>query len=168
MLGTRTSPTHPCPCFARAVPLWSCLAMLVCVKVRQYPAPSVSCAPKVSSRRYRMQTWNWGPIKELYTHSRGSELGVLTPLGLPVQYIEFSSCLSVTWFLYSQFLQRFLYSSSLYSFHLFLISSASVRSILFLSFFVPIFAWNVTLVSLIFLKRSLVFPILLIRISIFM
>ena len=35
-----------------------------------------------------------------------------------------------------------------------------VRSILFLSFIVPIFAWNVLLVSLIFLKRSLVFPIL--------
>ena len=40
-------------------------------------------------------------------------------------------------------------------------SSASVRSIPFLSFIVPIFAWNVALVSLIFLKRSLVFPILL-------
>ena len=45
--------------------------------------------------------------------------------------------------------------------HLFLISSASVRSILFLSFIEPIFAWNVPLVSQIFLKRSLVFPILL-------
>ena len=45
--------------------------------------------------------------------------------------------------------------------HLFLISSASVRSIPFLSFIKPIFAWNVPLVSLIFLKRSLVFPILL-------
>ena len=57
--------------------------------------------------------------------------------------------------------RSFLYSSSVYSFHLFLISSASVRSISFLSFIVPIFAWNVPLVSLIFLKRSLVFPILL-------
>ena len=36
--------------------------------------------------------------------------------------------------------------------------SASVRSILFLSFIVPIFAWNVPLVSLIFLKRSLIYP----------
>ena len=52
----------------------------------------------------------------------------------------------------------FLYSSSVYSCHLFLISFASVRSIPFLSFIVPIFAWNVPLVSLIFLKRSLVFP----------
>ena len=55
----------------------------------------------------------------------------------------------------------FLYSSSVYSCHLFLISSASVRSIQFLSFIVPMFAWNIPLVSLIFLKRSLVFPILL-------
>ena len=46
-----------------------------------------------------------------------------------------------------------------------LISSASVRSIPFLSFIVPIFAWNVPLVSLIFLKRSLVFPLLFSSIS---
>ena len=48
----------------------------------------------------------------------------------------------------------------MYSCHLFLISSASVRSIPFLFFIEPIFAWNVPLVSLIFLKRSLVFPTL--------
>ena len=52
----------------------------------------------------------------------------------------------------------FLYSSSVYSCHLFLLSSASVRSIPFLSFIEHIFAWNIPLVSLIFLKRSLVFP----------
>ena len=40
-------------------------------------------------------------------------------------------------------------------------SSTSIRSIPFLSFIEPIFAWNVPLVPLIFLKRSLVFPILL-------
>ena len=51
----------------------------------------------------------------------------------------------------------FLYSSSVYSCHLFLISSASVRSIPFMSFIEPIFAWNVPLVSLTFLKRSLVY-----------
>ena len=49
----------------------------------------------------------------------------------------------------------------MYSCYLFLISSASVRSIQFLSFIVPIFAWNVPLVSLRFLKTSLAFPILL-------
>ena len=58
-------------------------------------------------------------------------------------------------------LRSFLYSFSVYSCHLFLISSASVKSIPFLSYNKPIFAWNVPLVSLIFLKRSLVFPILL-------
>ena len=57
--------------------------------------------------------------------------------------------------------KSFLYSSSVYSGHLFLISSASVRSIVFLSFIVPIFAWNVPLISPVFLKRSLVFPLLL-------
>ena len=55
----------------------------------------------------------------------------------------------------------FLYSSSVYSCHLFLITSASVRFIPFLSFIVPIFAWNTPLVSLMFLKRYLIFPILL-------
>ena len=54
----------------------------------------------------------------------------------------------------------FLYNSSVYSCH-FLISSAFVRSVTFLSFIEPLFAWNVPLVALIFLKRSfsLVFPI---------
>ena len=57
-------------------------------------------------------------------------------------------------------LRYFLYSS-VYSCHVFLISSASVRFILFQSFIMPIFAWNVPLASLIFLKTSLVVPILL-------
>ena len=47
--------------------------------------------------------------------------------------------------------------TSVYSCHVFLISSASVRSIPFLSFIEPIFAWNVSLVSIIFFRRSLVF-----------
>ena len=52
--------------------------------------------------------------------------------------------------------RSFLYSSSVYSCHLFLISPTSVRSIPCLSFIESIFAWNVTLVSLIFLRsRSL-------------
>ena len=42
--------------------------------------------------------------------------------------------------------RSFLYSSPVYSCHLFL-SSSYVRSILFLSFIEPIFAWNVPLVS---------------------
>ena len=59
-------------------------------------------------------------------------------------------------------MEIFLYSSSVYSSHLFLVSSASVMFTPFLSLIVSIFAWNVPLVSLIFLKRSLVFPILLV------
>ena len=58
-------------------------------------------------------------------------------------------------------LRFFVFSFSVYTGHLFLISYASVRPVSFLSFIVPIFAWNVPLVSLIFLKRalfSLVFP----------
>ena len=80
----------------------------------------------------------------LTSHSRMSgSRSVITP-----------SWLSGSW-------KSFLYNSSVYSCHLFLISSASVRSIPFLSFIELIFAWNVPLVSLIFLKRSVVFPILL-------
>ena len=84
------------------------------------------------------------PKAHLTSHSRmsGSRL-VIAP-----------SWLSGSW-------RSFLYSTSVYSCHLFLISSAYVRSILFLSFIVPIFARNIPLVSLIFLKRSLDFPILL-------
>ena len=70
------------------------------------------------------------------------------------RWVITSSWLSGSW-------RSFLYSSSVYSRHLFLISSAYVRSIPFLSIIEPIFAWNVPLVSLIFWKRSLVFPILL-------
>ena len=51
--------------------------------------------------------------------------------------------------------RSFLCSSSVYSCHLFLISYASVRSVPFLSFIEPIFAWNVPFMFLIFLNRSL-------------
>ena len=49
---------------------------------------------------------------------------------------------------------KIFFVSSVYSCLPFLISSASVRSRPFLSFIVPIFAWNVPLASLIFLKKS--------------
>ena len=79
----------------------------------------------------------------LTSHSRMSgSRSVITP-----------SWLSGSW-------RSFLYSSSVYYCHLFLIYYYFVRSIPFLSFIEPIFTWNVPLVSLIFLKRSLVFPIL--------
>ena len=56
----------------------------------------------------------------------------------------------------SESCRSFLYSSSVCSCYLFFISSASIRT--FLSFIVPIFARNIPLVSLIFLKRYVVFP----------
>ena len=84
------------------------------------------------------------PKAHLTLHSRMSgSRWVITPLWL-----------SGSW-------RSFLYSSSVYSCHLFLVTYGFVRSISFLSFIVPIFAWNIPLVSLLFLKRSLVFPILL-------
>ena len=73
----------------------------------------------------------------LTSHSRMSgSRWVITPLWL-----------SGSW-------RYFLYSSSVFYCHFFLISYASVRSIPFLSFIVLIFAWNIHLVSLIFFEIS--------------
>ena len=83
------------------------------------------------------------PKAHLILHSRMSgSRWVITP-----------SWLSGSW-------RSFLNSSSVYSYHLFLISFASVRFIPFLSFIVPILAWKFPLVSLMFLKSSLVFHII--------
>ena len=60
----------------------------------------------------------------------------------------------------SKSLRSFSYSY-VYSCHLFLISSVSVKFIPVLSFIVPVFPRSVPLVCLTFLKRSPVFPILL-------
>ena len=80
----------------------------------------------------------------LTSHSRmsASRWVVITPLLLSGSLIYFS------------------YSSSVYSYHLFLVSSASVGSIPFLSCIVSIFARNIPFVFLIFLKKFLVFLIL--------
>ena len=84
------------------------------------------------------------PKSHLTSHSRMSgSRWVITP-----------SWFSGSW-------RSFLYSCSVYYCYLILISSASVRFIPFLSSIESIFAWNFPLVFLIFLKRSLVFPILL-------
>ena len=87
---------------------------------------------------------------------------VILPKAHLTSHSRMSGCKWVTtpsWL--SRLLKLFLYSSSVYSCHLFLIVYASVRFLLFLTFIVPILSWNVPLISLIFLKRSLVFPILL-------
>ena len=57
-------------------------------------------------------------------------------------------------------LTSFLYSF-MHSFHRFLISSASTRSLSFLSFIVPTFGQNTPLMFPVFLERLLVFPFLL-------
>ena len=85
---------------------------------------------------------------------------------LPKAHLTLRSRMSGSWWVIilswiSWSWRSFLYRSSMYSCYLFLISSTSVKSIPFLCFSEPIFAWNVPLLSLIFLKRSLVFPILL-------
>ena len=78
------------------------------------------------------------PMAHLTSHSKMSgSRWVITPSWLPGSWTSY------------------LYSSSVYSCQLFLISSASVRSVLYPFFLVLIFAWNIPLVSLIFLKRSL-------------
>ena len=84
------------------------------------------------------------PKAHLTSHSRMSGCRwVITPLWLSGSLTSFFSI------------------NYVYSCHLFLLSSASFRSIPFLSFIVPVFAWNIAFVSLIFLKRPLIFLVLL-------
>ena len=86
------------------------------------------------------------PKAHLTSHSRmsGSRL-VTTPLWL------------------SGSLKPFLCSSSVYYCHLFFICSASVKVHTISDLYFPILAWNIPLIVLIFLKRSLVFLILFIH-----
>ena len=105
------------------------------------------------------------PKAHLTSHSRMSDSRwVITPLWLSGSWKSFLYSSEKPGRLQSTGLQRVGHdwatspSPSVYSCHLFLISYASVRSTPFLSFIVPIFAWNVPLVSLIFLKQSLLFP----------
>ena len=76
------------------------------------------------------------PKAQLTSHSRISDS----------RWVITWSCLSGSW-------RSYLYSSSVYSCHLFLISSASVRSIPFLSF-IALLHEMFSLISLMFLKRS--------------
>ena len=95
-----------------------------------------------------------------------SSTGILSPplalfvVMLPKAHLtSHSRCLTLSWWSHHR---DYLGHEDLFCIVLLLIiSSASVGSIPFLSFIVSIFAWNVPLVSLIFLNRSLVFPILL-------
>ena len=110
--------------------------------------------------------WTFFGIAFLWDWNENWLFPVLWPLLLPKAHLTLHSMLSgsrwvITPLWLSGLRRSFLYSYSVYSCPLFLISSASVRSIPFLSFIEPIFVWNVPLVSLIFLNRSLVCPILL-------
>ena len=58
-------------------------------------------------------------------------------------------------------LRYFLYSYFVYSFCLFLMSSASSRYLQFLSFIVPIFEWNIPFIYTVLWRRTLVFSFLL-------
>ena len=103
-----------------------------------------------SFRIWNSSTWILSPPLALWCFLRPTWLHI--PGSLGSRWVITPSWLSGSW-------RSFLYSFSVYSCHL--LYSASFRSIPFLSFIVPIFAWKVSLVSLSFLKRSLVFPILL-------
>ena len=131
--------------------LWDCLSLGLQWKLT-FPSPvttaefsKFACILSAALSQHHLSCFEIAHLEfhhlHLNSHSRmfGSKW-VITP-----------SWLSGTW-------RSFFYSSSVSSCHLFLISSASVRSTLFLSFIEPIIAWNIPLVSLIFLKRSLVFP----------
>ena len=77
-------------------------------------------------------------------------------------WLHISGCLlQVTDHTFVVIIKAFFWSSSAHSCHLFVRSSVSARSLPFLSFILPIFAWKVPLISPVFLKRSLVFPVLL-------
>ena len=101
-----------------------------------------------------------------------SSIGIPSPplawlTGLPPKpHVTLHSRMSGSWWVItpswlSGLWRSFLCSSSLFYYHLFLIASASVRSIAFVSFIVHIFVWYVPLVSLIFFQRSLVIPLVL-------
>jgi len=95
-----------------------------------------------------------------------SSAGVTSPplalliVMLPKDHLTSHSRVSGSWWVttpswLSGSLRPFSYSPSVYSCHLFLTSYASVKFLLFLSFIVPIFAWNIPLVSSIFCMSQL-------------
>ena len=85
------------------------------------------------------------------------ELAMLTKAHLISHYRMFGSRWVITPLCLFRSLKPFLYSSVVYSCDLFCFCYVHTISVLI----VPIYTLNIPLVSLIFLKRSLVFPILL-------
>ena len=102
----------------------------------------------------------WSTFTASYFRTWNSSPGIPSPLlalfvvWLPKAHLTLHSRMSGSrWMITPSWLpgssRSFLHSSSMYSCHLFLISSASVRFMPFLSYIEPNFAWNVPLVSLI-------------------
>ena len=129
----------------------------------------MDCSPPGSSVHeiFQARVLEWGAIvfSDSSTGIPSIPLALFIVMPPKAHLISHSRMSGSMWVIRSPWLSvwwiSFLYSSSVYSWKPLLISSASVRSISFLSFIEPVFAWNVPLLSLIFLKRSLVFPILL-------
>ena len=102
----------------------------------------------------------WG--HESWTQTE--QLSLSHSLYFPSQNVwlwEINHTIIIIWLIKIFFIHSFMYS-----FHLFLSSSASLRSLPFLSYIVPIIGWKSPLMFPIFLKRSLVFLLLLFSSSI--
>ena len=139
-------------------PLWKYRSL------RGFPGGNNGKEPTCQCRRHKRHGFDpWGgedPLEVgMATHS--SILAWRTPWTEKPGRLQFTEKQRVRYKwsdLACRSLRPFLYSSSVCACHLF-ISSASVRSLPFLSFIMPILAWNFPLVFPIFLKRSLLFPI---------
>ena len=103
------------------------------------------CCNRLENRTW--QWWNSNPT-HLTSHSRVSDSRWVSTL------LWFSRSLR-PFFFYIVLLCIFANFSQIYS-------SSSLRPLPFMSFIVPTFAWNIPLVSPVFSKRTLVFPVLLI------
>ena len=99
--------------------------------------------------------WCWRRLFRVPWTVRRSNQSILKEISPEYSLEELMLRLKLQYFCH---LMRRTDSYHLYSCHLFLITSFSVRSLPFLSFIMPILAWNVPLWSPIFLKRSLVSP----------
>ena len=102
----------------------------------------------------------WG--RESWTQTE--QLSLSHSLYFPSQNVwlwEINHTIVIIWFIKIFFIHSFMYS-----FHLFLSSSASLRSLPFLSYIAPIIGWKSPLMFPIFLKWSLVFLLLLFSSSI--
>ena len=94
----------------------------------------IECSTFIASS---FRIWN------ISTGIPSSTLALFVVMLLRSTWLHILGCLALITPLWLSGLWRsLLYSSSVCSCHLFLISSASVRSIPFLSFIVPMFAWN--------------------------